>query len=161
MQRIKLICVGKASTAFYAQGIAEYTKRLAPLCKFEAVELAEEQINEKAASDVVVNAALEKEAGRITAAIPKGATIIAMCIEGKLFSSQELAQKMQEIALSGVGDIAFVIGSSHGLAPSIKQKATYKISISPMTFPHQLARLIITEQIYRAFMIQSGSKYHK
>ncbi|MDL2324728.1 23S rRNA (pseudouridine(1915)-N(3))-methyltransferase RlmH [Ruminococcaceae bacterium OttesenSCG-928-A16] len=161
MQRITVIALGKLNSPFYAAGVAEYAKRLAPLCKFEMVELAEESIDEKTAGPAAIQAALEKEAARILAAVPKGARIVALCVEGKPLTSEIFADYLNTAALSGAGDVAFVIGSSHGLSPGIKQKAALRLSISAMTLPHQLARLVLTEQIYRAFMIRTGSKYHK
>lgn len=161
MQRICVISVGKLSTSFYAAGVAEYAKRLSVHCKFEMIEIAEEAVDEKSASDGVIASALEKEAEKILAAVPKGAGIVALCIEGKAISSEALASYLQQKAVAGIGDIAFVIGSSHGLSDTVKQKASLRLSMSAMTFPHQLARLMLTEQIYRAFMIQAKSKYHK
>lgn len=161
MQRICVIAVGKLSTSFYAAGVAEYAKRLSAYCKFEIVEIAEEAVDEKNASKIVIASALEKEADKILSAVPKSAGIIALCIEGKSISSEALADYLQKKAVEGAGDLAFVIGSSHGLSERVKQKAGLRLSMSAMTFPHQLARLMLTEQIYRAFMIQANSKYHK
>lgn len=161
MQRITVVAIGKLSSQFYAAGVAEYAKRLAPLCKFEMIELPEETLDEKTAGAAAITAALEKEAGRILAAIPKGTRIVALCVEGKPLTSESFADVLQEAALSGIGSMAFVIGSSHGLSETVKQKAMLRLSISAMTLPHQLARLVLTEQIYRAFMIRAGSKYHK
>lgn len=161
MQRITLIALGKLNSRFYADGVAEYAKRLAPLCRFELVELAEEAIDEKAAGSTLVAAALEKEADRILAAVPKSARIVALCVEGKPLTSEAFAATLEQAALSGAGDMAFIIGSSHGLSNRVKDKAALRLSISAMTLPHQLARLVLVEQIYRAFMIRGGSKYHK
>lgn len=161
MQRICVIAMGKLSTSFYAEGVAEYAKRLSAHCKFEMIEIADEAVDEKNASESVITAALEKEADKILAAVPKGAQIVALCVEGKQQSSEQLAEYLQQVAVQGDGDIAFVIGSSHGLSKRVKQKARMLLSMSAMTFPHQLARLILTEQIYRAFMIRAKSKYHK
>lgn len=161
MQHIDLICIGKLNAAYFAQGTAEYAKRLSGYCDFKIIELAEETIHEKNASDAAIQKALEKEADKIFANVRKGATIVAMCIEGKLLSSEELAQKIADAAQKGAGDMAFVIGSSHGLSPRVKQAASIKLSMSKMTFPHQLARLMLTEQLYRAFSINNNAKYHK
>lgn len=161
MQNITLIVVGKLGQKFLQEGCAEYQKRLTAFCNFKVVELPEETIHEKSASDAVVEKALEKEADRILAAVPRSAQLCALCIEGKPISSEELAAYFNERALSGSGDIAFVIGSSHGLSPRVKQAAAKRISMSRMTFPHQLARLLLTEQIYRACTINGGVKYHK
>ncbi len=161
MQRVTLICVGKLGQAFLQQGCDEYTKRLSALCKLQVVELPEETIHEKTASDKVIEKALEKEGARILAALPKGAALVALCIEGKLLSSEDLAAFFADSAVAGEGEIAFVIGSSHGLAKEVKQRAALQLSMSRMTFPHQLARLLLLEQIYRALSINAGSKYHK
>ncbi|MDD2993194.1 MAG: 23S rRNA (pseudouridine(1915)-N(3))-methyltransferase RlmH [Pygmaiobacter sp.] len=161
MQRVTLICVGKLGQAFLQQGCDEYTKRLSALCKLQLVELPEETIHEKTASDKVIEKALEKEGVRILAALPKGAPLVALCIEGKLLSSEQLAAFFADSAVAGEGEIAFVIGSSHGLAKEVKQRAALQLSMSRMTFPYQLARLLLLEQIYRALSINAGSKYHK
>lgn len=161
MQRVTVVTVGKLSEAFYAQGVAEYTKRLRPLCRFEIVEIPEENLDEKNASAASIQAALQKEGVKMLAAVPKGAQIVALCVEGKSLSSEALAAWLEQAAIGGQADVAFLIGSSHGLAEEIKQKAALRLSLSAMTLPHQLARLVLTEQIYRAFMIRTGSKYHK
>ena len=136
-------------------------KRLGAYCKLEMVELAEEKIDEKAAGEAVIREALDKEAKRILAAVPKGAVIAALCVEGRGMTSEGLAAWMQQQALAGQGDIAFVVGSSHGLGKAVKEQAALKLSLSAMTLPHQLARLVLAEQIYRAYTIQAGGKYHK
>ena len=129
-------------------------------CSF-TVELPEEPIAEKNASPAVIGKALEKEARAILAAVPKGSGLAALCVEGKQKTSEELAAYLDERAGSGAGDVAFVIGSSHGLADSVKQTASLRLSMSKMTFPHQLARVMLLEQLYRAFSINHGGKYHK
>lgn len=161
MQNIDLICVGKLNAAYCAAGVAEYQKRLGAFCTFRIIELPEETIHEKNASQAVIDKALEKEAAAILANVRKGAAIVALCVEGKIISSEELAAYIAEKALSGAGDIAFVIGSSHGLSPTVKKAAALKFSMGRITLPHQLARLVLTEQIYRAFTINNGVKYHK
>ncbi len=155
-----MIAVGKLS-AYYAQGVAEYAKRLQGFCKFEIVELSEETINEKNASKAVIDSALQKEGVRILAAVPKNAKIVAMCVEGKHLTSEEFSQTFNKAAQSGTSCMAFAIGSSHGLCNTVKDKAFLKLSLSKMTLPHQLARLVLTEQIYRALSITAGIKYHK
>lgn len=115
----------------------------------------------KNASPAVIGKALEKEARAILAAVPKGSGLAALCVEGKQKTSEELAAYLDERAGSGAGDVAFVIGSSHGLADSVKQTASLRLSMSKMTFPHQLARVMLLEQLYRAFSINHGGKYHK
>ena len=161
MQHITLLCVGKLSERFFADGVAEYAKRLGALCQFDVVEISEEAINEKNASAATEAKALEKEGARLLAALPKGAKLVALCVEGQQKPSPGLAAYLREAALSGQGDVAFAIGSSHGLCDAVKQRADLRLSLSEMTLPHQMARLVLTEQIYRAFMIQNGGKYHK
>lgn len=161
MQNIDLICLGKLNAAYCAAGVAEYQKRLSVFCNFRIIELPEELIREKNASAAVIEKALDKEGAAILSHVRKGAAIVAMCVEGKLVSSEDLAAFVSERALQGAGDIAFVIGSSHGLSPKVKQAAALKFSMGRITLPHQLARLVLTEQIYRAFSINNGIKYHK
>ncbi len=161
MQHIDLICLGKLNADYFAKGVAEYQKRLGAFAQFRIIEIAEESIAEKNASQAVIEKALEKEAKAIFNAVRKGASIVALCIEGKQISSEELAEFLADKAQSGTGDIAFVIGSSHGLAQSVKKAAVLKFSMGRITLPHQLARLVLTEQIYRACSINAGLKYHK
>ena len=161
MQNIDLICVGKLNAKYFAEGVAEYQKRLAAFANFHILELPEEKIEEKNASQAVVEKALEKEAKAILSNVRKGAAIVALCVEGKAISSEELADFLAQRAGSGAGDVAFVIGSSHGLAPQVKQAAALRFSMGRITMPHQLARLVLTEQIYRACTINAGMKYHK
>ena len=161
MQSVTLIAVGKLNEAYFSAAAAEYQKRLAAFCRFRMVEIPEETISEKNASDAVVAKALEKEGSAILAAVPKGASTIALCIEGKMMPSEALAAEFERRALSGSGDMAFVIGSSHGLSPRVKSAASLRLSMSPMTFPHKLARVMLLEQIYRAYSILAGTKYHK
>lgn len=161
MQNIDLICIGKVNASYFAEGIKEYQKRLGAFASFRIIELPEETIQEKNASQTVIDKALEKEAKAILANVRKGAAIVALCIEGKLLSSEELAGYIADRAQSGAGDIAFVIGSSHGLSPAVKNAAALKFSMGRITMPHQMARMILTEQIYRACSINGGLKYHK
>lgn len=161
MQRITTITIGKLNEPFYLAGVQEYARRLAPMCTLKQVELAEEKVNEKNASALGIEKALEKEAQNILAAVPKGAKLVALCVEGKAFTSPELANWLAQSAVGGEGDVAFVIGSSHGIAGSVKKKAALCLSLSSFTMPHQLARLVLIEQLYRAFAINNHSKYHK
>ncbi|MEG2652201.1 MAG: 23S rRNA (pseudouridine(1915)-N(3))-methyltransferase RlmH [Ruthenibacterium sp.] len=161
MQTITLIALGKLNAAYYKAAAADYGKRLSAFCRLQLVELAEETITEKNASQAVIAKALEKEAAAILAAVPKGAVLVALCIEGKQCTSEELAAFFAQRAVSGSADVAFVIGSSHGLALRVKQAAVQRLSMSKMTFPHQLARVMLLEQIYRACSINAGTKYHK
>ena len=152
---------GKLNAKYFAEGVAEYQKRLAAFASFRIIELPEEKIEEKNASDAVVKKALDKEGKAILSNVRKGAAIVAMCIEGRQISSDELAQFLADRANSGAGDVAFVIGSSHGLSDEVKKAAALKFSMGRITMPHQLARLVLTEQIYRACTINAGMKYHK
>ena len=161
MQNIDLICVGKLNAKYFAEGVAEYQKRLAAFAHFRLIELPEEPVQEKNASPAVIEKALEKEGRAILASVRKGAAIVALCVEGRQLSSEELAEYLAGRAQSGAGDVAFVIGSSHGLAPAVKQAAALRFSMGRITLPHQLARLVLAEQIYRACTINHGLKYHK
>ena len=161
MQNIDLICVGKLNAAYFAAGVAEYQKRLSAFYNFRILELPEAAIADKNASEASIQKALQKEGEAILAARRKGAFLAALCVEGKSVSSEELADLISRQALSGAGDMAFVIGSSHGLSPQVKAAASAKISLGRITLPHQLARLVLTEQLYRAATINAGMKYHK
>lgn len=161
MQNIDLICVGKLNAKYFAEGVAEYQKRLMAFANFRIVELPEEKIEEKNASEAVTKRALDREGRAILSSVRKGAAIVALCVEGKQISSEELADYLAERAGSGAGDVAFVIGSSHGLADEVKRAAALRFSMGRITMPHQLARLVLTEQIYRACTINAGMKYHK
>lgn len=161
MQNIDLICVGKLNAKYFAEGVAEYQKRLMAFANFRIVELPEEKIEEKNASEAVIKRALDREGKAILSSVRKGAVIVALCVEGKQISSEELANYLAERAGSGAGDVAFVIGSSHGLADEVKRAAALRFSMGRITMPHQLARLVLTEQIYRACTINAGMKYHK
>lgn len=160
MFEITLICVGKLKEKFYLSAAEEYSKRLKGYCKFTILELPEARTSD-APSAVEISAALEKEAGMITEKIPKNAWFCIFTPEGKLLSSEELAQKLHSIKVSGKSCACFLIGSSYGIANSIKQKADFMLSMSPMTFPHHLARIMVLEQLYRSEAIQKGTKYHK
>ncbi len=161
MLNIEILCVGKVNAAYLAEGCAEYAKRAGGLANFRITELPEEPVREKNASQAVIVKALEKEGAAILAHLRKGTKLVALCIEGRQLSSEELADWLAGSAVAGSGDFTFVIGSSHGLAPAVKQAAALRLSMSRMTFPHQLARLMLTEQLYRALSILQGGKYHK
>ncbi len=160
MLNITLICIGKCKEPYLQAACGEYQKRLKTLCKCSVVELAPERLPE-APSDAQIAAALEKEGRRILEKVPAGAALISMCIEGKQLSSEALAKQLSAFAVSGTGNLAFVIGGSFGLADAVKQKSALRLSVSPMTFPHQLFRVMLLEQIYRALQINAGAKYHK
>ena len=159
MQKVSIICVGKMKEKFYIDAAAEYAKRLSRFCKLEIIELPEDRLPEDP-SQAQIDAALAKEADAIRAKLPSSAAIIAMCVEGKTRSSEELARLMAESANQGGSHLVFLIGGSFGLHPSVKSLAV-KLSMSPMTFPHHLARVMLLEQIYRGYQINAGSKYHK
>ena len=153
---LTVIAVGKLNAAYYRQAAAEYEKRLGAFCRVHVAELAEEPVAEKNAGPAVIERALEKEGRAILAAVPKGAALVALCVEGKAMSSEELAQ-----ALEGQARLCFIIGGSFGLDESVKAAADLRLSMSRMTFPHHLARVMLAEQVYRAFTIQNGGRYHK
>lgn len=157
---IKLITVGKLKEKYLTEGIAEYTKRLSRFCKVQVVELIDEKTPENA-SEAQNNQIMAKEGERIQAKIGSRDYVIVLAIEGKQFPSEEFSQKLEAVAVNGYSDITFIIGGSLGLSKEIKQRANLKMSFGLLTLPHQLMRLVLIEQIYRAFMIQQGSPYHK
>ncbi|MBR2732311.1 MAG: 23S rRNA (pseudouridine(1915)-N(3))-methyltransferase RlmH [Clostridia bacterium] len=160
MLNIQLLCIGKLKEDYLRMAAAEYQKRLGAFCRLTVTELPPARLPD-APNPAQIDAALEDEGRRILAQLPPRAEVIALCIEGKLLSSEALSERLQTLAVGGVSDVAFVIGGSYGLAPAVKQRARLRLSMSPMTFPHQLARVMLLEQIYRAFMIAGGGKYHK
>lgn len=160
MFSITLITVGKLKEKFYLSAAAEYEKRLKGYCQFQIIELPECRLPDDP-SLAEISAGLEKEADLILSKLPKGCWFCVLTPEGKLQSSEQLATKLQDVKLAGKSSACFLIGSSFGIADRIKQKADFKLSMSPMTFPHHLARIMVLEQIYRAEAIQAGSKYHK
>ena len=157
---ITLITMGKLKEKFYLSAAAEYEKRLKGYCQFHLLELPEHRLPEDP-SPAEISAGLEKEADLILSKIPKGAWFCVLTPEGKTMSSEAFAQKLREVKLSGKSSACFLIGSSFGMAPRVKEKADHRLSMGPMTFPHHLARIMVLEQIYRAEAIQAGSKYHK
>ena len=160
MFEITLICMGKLKEKFYLDAAGEYEKRLKGYCSFHLIELPEVRTPDNP-SIAEISAGLEKEAEMILARIPKGAWFCTWTPEGKMLSSEQLAQKLKEVKLNGKSSACFLIGSSFGIAPRVKAIADLKLSMSPMTFPHHLARIMVLEQLYRAEAIQAGSKYHK
>ncbi len=141
MLRVNVLCLGRLKEPYYADACREYCKRLGAYCKVEVTELPED--------------------ADIAARIPKGAYVIALCIEGKKLSSPDLAALLDRLAGQGVSRICFLIGGSEGLPQAVKDRADFSLSMSDMTFPHHLARVMLLEQLYRAFSINAGSKYHK
>ena len=160
MLSIKIICVGKLKEKFYLEASAEYAKRLGGYCRLEIKELPEERLPAEP-SQTEIEAALNREADNIIGCIPKGASVTAMCIEGRAFDSREVAVMLSSCAISGTSKLCFVIGGSFGLHDRVKKMADVKMSMSKMTFPHHLARIMLLEQIYRGFKINEGSRYHK
>ncbi|MEG1782178.1 MAG: 23S rRNA (pseudouridine(1915)-N(3))-methyltransferase RlmH [Oscillospiraceae bacterium] len=161
MQTVTVIAQGKVQKGFLTDGCNEYIKRLKPMCNFNLIELADEPLPEKNLNNTLIEKALEKEADKILEVIPKQSYIISLCIEAEQITSEELAGVFAQKAVDGFSGICLIIGSSHGLSKRVKERSDLRLSFSKMTFPHQLARLMILEQIYRGFCINSGSKYHK
>lgn len=159
MISVKIIAVGSLKEPYLRAAVEEYSKRLSAFCRFETVELREARVYDDT-SHAAVDAALADEAKRITAAIPAGSFKTALCIEGKSFDSPGLAQIISR-ASEQCGSICFIIGSSHGLAESVKSSCDLRLSLSELTFPHQLFRVMLMETIYRSFNIIKGTKYHK
>ena len=160
MQRVMIICVGKMKEKFYIEAAAEYVKRLSRHCKLEILELPEQRLPESPAP-AEIERALAKEAEAIRAKLPPAPTLVAMCIEGPMRSSEEMAKLLADWGNQGEKCVVFLIGGSNGLHPSLKAEARARLSMSPMTFPHHLARVMLLEQIYRGYQILEGSKYHK
>ena len=160
MFEITLITMGKLKEKFYISAAQEYAKRLSGYCRFTLLELPEYRLPENP-SPSEIQAGLEKEAEEIFSRIPKGAWFCVFTSEGKELSSEAFAEKLSSVKLSGKSSACFLIGSSFGMAPRVKEKADFKLSMGPMTFPHHLARIMVLEQLYRAEAIQAGSRYHK
>ena len=160
MLSVHLICVGKLKEKFYQEACAEYVKRLSAYCRLTLVELPEEKLP-KEPSQAQIDQALAKEAQAIRSKLPPGSSVIALCIEGRERSSEDFAKLFSTWEHSSAKHLVFVIGGSYGLDPALKAEAWVRLSMSPMTFPHHLARVMLLEQLYRAFKIQEGSSYHK
>ena len=160
MLSVHLICVGKLKEQFYLEACAEYMKRLSPYCKLTLTELPEVKLPQNPSLGEIA-AALDKEGDAIRAKIPPNSSVVALCVEGKMRSSEELDSLVRTWEQNAAKHLVFVIGGSYGLHPSVKAEAWVQLSMSPMTFPHHLARVMVLEQIYRAFKINEGSSYHK
>ena len=160
MQRVTVLCVGKLKEKFYIDAAAEYVKRLQRHCKLELIELPEQRLPDEP-SPAEIQKALRTEGDAIRERLPKGGAVIALCIEGKPCSSQELSRRMADLAVQGKTQLTFLIGGSVGLDEDLKRQADWRLSMSPMTFPHHMARIMLLEQIYRAYQIADGTKYHK
>ena len=160
MQRVTVLCVGKLKEKFYIDAAAEYVKRLQRHCKLELIELSEQRLPDDP-SPAEIQKALRAEGDAIRERLPKGGAVIALCIEGKPCSSEELSRRMAEFGVQGKTQLTFLIGGSVGLDEDLKRQADWRLSMSPMTFPHHMARIMLLEQIYRAYQIAGGAKYHK
>ena len=160
MFSITLICMGKCKEKFYVSAAEEYVKRLKGYCDFRLLELPEYRLPENP-SQAEIAMGLSREAESIRKAIPKGAWFCVLTPEGRMQSSEELSGTLRDVKNSGKSAACFLIGSSFGMDPTIKAQADWKLSMSKMTFPHHLARVMVLEQLYRAESIQAGSKYHK
>lgn len=160
MLKITILCVGSIKESFYKAALNEYAKRLTPYCRFEIVEVADERLSENApeAEKAIV---LKKEAERILKKTDDKGALIALTIDGTRYSSEGFASLLEDCAVKGVSHIQFLIGSSVGLDKELIKRSDKRVSFSDMTFPHQLMRVILTEQIYRAFKINNGEQYHK
>ena len=158
--KITCVVVGKIKEKYFTDAIKEYSKRLSRYCKLEIVELADEKTPD-GASEAEEVAIREKEGERILKALKDDAYVIALAIEGKMLDSVELSQKIERLGVSGTSHIAFVIGGSLGLAPAVMKRADYALSFSRVTFPHQLMRLVLLEQLYRSYRILKNEPYHK
>lgn len=156
---INIISVGKIKEKYFTAAAEEYSKRLSRFVKLRVIEVADEKIPEKASAkeeDIIKS----REGGRILSKLPQGSFVIALCIEGKEFSSVELAKKITDISMT-CSDITFIIGGSLGLCDAVKEKSSLCLSFGKMTLPHQLMRVVLLEQIYRAFKINNNEIYHK
>ena len=160
MLNITILCVGKIKESYFSDAISEYSKRLSRYCKLTIHEVKDEATPDNPSS-VEKNLILDKEGKRILEKIPDSAYVTALCIEGKTESSEKLADQISSLAANGNSHLVYIIGGSMGLSDDVKNRADYKLSFSPMTFPHQLMRVILLELLYRAFQINQGGKYHK
>ncbi len=160
MISVKLICVGKMREQYYTAAFAEYQKRLRTYCRFEAVEIAEHKLPETP-STAEIAAAHEREGEEILHAIPVDSCVVALCVEGEQMPSEGMAEFIRQRAGSGKPKLCFIIGGSYGLSGKVKARADHRLSMSRMTFPHHLARVMLIEQLYRGFKILEGSRYHK
>lgn len=158
--RITVLCVGRIKEKFFSQAVEEYSKRLSRYCKLEIVEVADEKTPEEA-GERLVEQIKDKEGERLLSHIRDGNYVIALAIEGKELSSEALAARLDRLGVEGTSHIVFVIGGSLGLSRAVLKRADFHLSFSPMTFPHQLMRVILLEQIYRSFRIIHGEPYHK
>jgi len=158
--KITVISVGKIKEKYFTGAINEYAKRLTKYCKLDLIEVADEKAPENLSEKEMIQVK-EKEGERILSKIHDQAYVVALAIEGKQVTSEELSEKIEKLGVSGTSHITFVIGGSLGLADSVMKRANYKLSFSKMTFPHQLMKVVLLEQVYRAYRISRGEPYHK
>lgn len=158
--KITLVTVGKIKERYFEDAIKEYSKRLGRYCKLDIVQVQDEKTPD-GASEAVERQIKDKEGQRILSNIKDGAYVIALAIEGRMLSSEELASRLQKLGVDGISHIVFVIGGSLGLSDEVMRRADYALSFSKMTFPHQLMRVVLLEQIYRSYRIMAGEPYHK
>ena len=158
--KITILCVGKIKERFFRDGIDEYKKRLSKYCKLEIIEVADEKTPDRA-SEAEEQKIKEKEAERLEKYIRKDAYVVVLAIDGKMLDSVELSEKIDKLGINGTSHIIFIIGGSLGLDDKIIKQADYKLSFSKMTFPHQMMRMILMEQIYRSYRILNNEPYHK
>ncbi len=160
MLQINILYVGNIKDKFFAEAVAEYEKRLSGLCKIKNIELKEEKPPDNP-SESEIALIIRKEGDRLMENLPKKGYKIALCVEGTQISSEDLAKKIESVAVSGDSEITFIIGGAFGMDERVKKAANYRLSISKMTFTHRMMRVILAEQIYRALNILSGGHYHK
>ena len=160
MQTVTIISVGKLKDAFFEMASDEYLKRLKAFAKVNVIEIKAGVLPENP-SENEINSVLEKEGEEILKKIPQSAKVVSLCIEGKLYSSEDMARLLSDTALSGTSHIVFIIGGSYGLSDKVKNRSDVRLSMSKMTFPHRLARIMLLEQIYRGYKINAGESYHK
>ena len=158
--KITILCVGKVKEKFYRDAIDEFSKRLSRYCKLEIIEVSDEKTEEQA-SENEIRLIKEKEGERLLKNIKEDAYVITLCIDGKQLDSEELSEKIEKLGIQGNSHIYFIIGGSLGLSDTVINRANYKLSFSKMTFPHQLMRVILLEQIYRSYRIMNNEPYHK
>ena len=158
--KIKIVTVGKLKEKYLKDGIAEYSKRISRFAKLEMIELTDEKTPDKA-SELENQKILETEGARILSKVGERDFVVVLAIEGKTFSSEEFSKQLEQASIKGYSTLTFIIGGSLGLAPVVKNRANLSVSFGRLTLPHQLMRLVLVEQIYRAFTIQQGSPYHK
>ena len=160
MQTVTIISVGKLKDAFFEMASDEYLKRLKAYAKVNIIEIKAGVLPDNP-KDGEISAVLEREGEEILKKIPSSAKVVTLCIEGRLYSSEDMARLLSDTALSGISHIVFIIGGSYGLADKVKNRSDVRLSMSKMTFPHRLARIMLLEQIYRGCKINAGEAYHK